>query len=117
LHRIEESELRAIFNTLKIGSSTEQASSIAEPATNKPRTVVYPVSDKVSINYLSNRISAITYIPSIDYDLDTIRQNFGIAKQEEQINESIMLWHYPKMGLKIFIDTNKPDQFVYGPLY
>ena len=77
----------------------------------------YPVDTKTEIDYLNTAVASVTYIPSIDYSMDDIRQNFGQPAQEEKLNDEEQIWIYPTMGLKIFIHNNKPDRFVYAPLH
>ena len=68
------------------------------------------------MSYLNTAISTITYIPSIDYGLETIRQNFGQATEEKQIDEELQIWTYPEMGLQVYIYKSELDHFVYAPL-
>jgi len=102
-HQIEASKLQAIYKSLN------------SPPT-KPGVEFYPVDKTIELDYLNSPISSITYIPSVDYDLESIRQNFGQAPSENKINNELQLWNYPQMGLKIHIHSTEPDQFFYAPL-
>ncbi len=83
---------------------------------NTQETQFYSINNDIEMGYLNTPVSTITYIPLVDYGMEVIRQNFGQAVEEKQINEDLLLWSYPKMGLQIFIYKNKPDHFVYAPL-
>jgi len=102
-YQIEASRLQAIYASL-------------ESPSTKPGIEFYPVDKTIELDYLNSPISSITYIPSVDYDLDTIRQNFGQASSENKINNELQLWNYPQMGLTIRVHSSEPDQFVYAPL-
>jgi len=78
--------------------------------------VFYKIDKETEIKHLSTAASSITYIPSIDYDQETIRQRFGLPSEEIKINDTEEQWTYPDLGLQIYIHTNKPDLFVYKPL-
>ena len=77
---------------------------------------LYSINNKIEMSYLNTAISTITYIPSIDYGLETIRQNFGQATEEKQIDEELQIWTYPEMGLQVYIYKSELDHFVYAPL-
>jgi hypothetical protein len=98
---IKQQELQKLYQLLNSENS-------------EPGTQLFSISNKAEMNYLSTAISAITYIPSIDYGLDAIRQNFGQATEEKQLNEELLLWIYPELGLTIHIHSNTPDEFVYA---
>ncbi len=76
----------------------------------------YSVSEEVQMQYLNTPVASIIYTPSIDYGLETIRQNFGQAAEESKLNNNEQLWYYPEMGLQIYIHKTEPDQFIYAPL-
>ena len=102
-YQIEPKKLQMIYESLN------------SPPT-KPGVEFFPVDKSIELDYLNSAISSITYIPSIDYDLDTIRQNFGQASSENKINDELQLWHYQQMGLTIHIHSTELDEFVYAPL-
>ena len=106
-YQIEQSTLEELYHSL-------------DPLRNNPEAnhgiQLYPVDNETKINYLSTPISTITYIPSIDYGIETIRQSFGPATEEKQINEELQLLSYPEMGLQIYIHKNELDHFVYASL-
>ena len=77
---------------------------------------LYSINNKIEMSYLNTAISTITYIPSIDYGLETIRQNFGQATEEKQIDEELQIWTYPEMGLQVYIYKSELDHFVYAAL-
>ena len=83
---------------------------------NTQGSQLYPINNKIEMSYLNTAISTITYIPSIDYGLETIRQNFGQATEEKQIDEELQIWTYPEMGLQVYIYKSELDHFVYAPL-
>ncbi|MCW8935307.1 MAG: hypothetical protein OQK98_11340 [Gammaproteobacteria bacterium] len=109
-YQIETEELRKIYLSLNKDSSDKESS---EGLINN--ITLYPVSKEIEIEHLNKPVSSITYIPSVDYGEDTIRQNFGPAAEEKQLNDDLQLWFYPEMGLKIYISQSKPDEFVYAP--
>ncbi|VAW58596.1 hypothetical protein MNBD_GAMMA08-526 [hydrothermal vent metagenome] len=80
------------------------------------KTQLYSVNKNIEMQYLNTPVASIIYIPSIDYGLETIRQNFGQAAEENQLNNNEQLWYYPEMGLQIYIHKTEPDQFIYAPL-
>ena len=108
---IDSSKLQDIYRSVK----ASQAENIATEALEEG-IELYSISKEVEIKQLNKPVSSISYIPSIDYDLDSIRQYFGPASEEKQVDEDLQLWNYPEMGLKIYISKSKPDQFVYSPL-
>ena len=105
-YQADSNELLEIYNTITADQKTNQPTSISG-------TQTFSISDKISIQYLNRPVSEIIYIPSVDYDLDAIQENFGVAAQKEQLSETVLVWHYPDMGLTIYIDKNAPDRFVY----
>ncbi len=102
-HQVEQAELEAIYRSL-------------DTTSKKSEVMLLPVTSETEMHYLNSVISSITYIPSIDYGLETIRQNFGQASTETKISDELQLWDYPKMGLQIQIHSTKPDRFVYAAL-
>ena len=108
---IDSSHLQQIYRSLK---STQNDKDGSEQL--KEGIELHPVSKEIEIKNLNKPVSSITYTPSIDYDLESIRQNFGPASQEKQINDDLQLWIYPEMGLNIYISKSMPDRFVYAPL-
>lgn len=79
-------------------------------------TKLYEIDIKTERALLNTPVSSITYVPSIDFGVDVIRQRFGQAAEELTINEDKQLWFYPELGLQIYIYTNELDRFVYSPL-
>jgi len=108
---INSNDLQNIYLSLK-GIQTEKKTS-EEQIKN---IELYSISKKIEMDNLNKPVSGITYIPSVDYDQESIRQYFGLASEEKQINDDLLLWSYPEMGLKIYISQSMPDQFVYAPL-
>ncbi len=108
IYLVEPNELQTIFQSIDKTKPIKETYLIDDSFITS-----YPVADKIKMSYLNKRISRIIYIPSIDYSRETIQQNFGIAAQEEKYNENTQIWHYPEMGLKIYILQDKPDHFVY----
>lgn len=102
-YQIEQKELQLIYDSLSMTSQSEGIK-------------YYPVDTKTEIDYLNTAVSSVTYIPSVDYSMDDIRQNFGQPAEEKKLNDEEQLWSYPTMGLKVFIHNSKPDRFVYAPL-
>ncbi len=111
IYRVKQNDLQAIFKSINKTQQIKQTHFI-----DNSTITSYPVADKIKIAYLNKHISSIIYIPSIDYDRQTIQQNFGVPSEEEQIDKNSQIWHYPEMGLKIYIHHNKPDRFVYKSL-
>lgn len=108
---LEPSDLQQIYRSVKPTQTKK-----AELKTLKEEAGLYSVSNDIEMKYLSKPVSSITYIPSIDYGLETIRQNFGPATEEKQVNDDLQLWRYPEMGLEIYISQSSLDQFIYTPL-
>jgi len=108
---IESSQLQNIYRSLKKSQTDNNDTEALKEGID-----LYAVSKEIEIKQLNKPVSSITYTPSIDYDLDSIRQYFGPAAEEKQINEDLQLWSYPEMGLKIYISQSKPDHFIYTPL-
>jgi len=108
---IKQEELQDIY--LSIAAATNE---LTDEPKLKPGIQSYSVNNQVEIKYLSAPVSQITYIPSIDYGHEVLRQNFGLAAEEIQLNDEEQIWTYPEMGLKIYIHRTKLDRFVYAPL-
>jgi len=106
-YQIEQNELQSVYHSVDNSQVSQK---------DNQEIQLYSVSNKIEMDYLSTPISAITYIPSIDYGLETIQQNFGPATEEMKLSEEEKVLNYPEMGLKIYVHKNKPDQFVYAPL-
>ncbi len=102
-YKAEPEELDAIYK------------SIASPQT-KAGITLFSVNSDTEIKHLSSVIASITYIPSIDYNAQTIRQNFGQPATQSTVNDDLQLWEYPSMGLRIYIYNSGPDRFVYTAL-
>ena len=77
---------------------------------------LYEIDKKDEVSLLNTPISSVTYIPTIDFGEDLIRQRFGQAIEELVINKEKQLWFYPELGLQIYIYANEPDRFVFSPL-
>lgn len=108
---LEPSDLQQIYRSVKPTQTKK-----ADKETLKEKAGLYSVSNDIEMKYLNKPVSSITYIPSIDYGLETIRQNFGPATEEKQVNDDLQLWRYPEMGLEIYISQSMLDQFIYTPL-
>jgi len=106
-YQIEQNELQNIYRSVDKNQISQKDNQAIQ---------LYSVSNKIEIDYLSTPISTITYIPSIDYGLETIHQNFGHASEEKQLSNEEQVLDYPEMGLKIYVHDNKSDRFVYAPL-
>ncbi|VAW59299.1 hypothetical protein MNBD_GAMMA11-1005 [hydrothermal vent metagenome] len=102
-YQLDSENIRTLRTTAKADSTTE-----------KTGMLEYEIDKQTEINYLSTAISGITYIPSIDYGDEVIRQRFGQATQEVKISENERQWLYPKLGLSIFIYADRADRFVYS---
>lgn len=105
-YQLDAQNLQEIYNNLMPTDETSK---------NQP-IVFYKIKKETEIKHLSTAISSITYIPSIDYDHETIRQRFGLAAEELKFSDTEERWRYPDLGLKIYIHKDKPDLFVYNTL-
>jgi len=104
---------------LEPGDLAKIVKSIKTPAENEddPQKIkLYEIDSDTEMSLLNSPVSSITYIPSIDFGEDVIRQRFGQAAEELVINEDKQLWFYPELGLQIYIYANELDRFVYSPL-
>jgi len=104
---------------LEPGDLAKIVKRIKTPAENEgdPQKIkLYEIDSDTEMSLLSTPVSSITYIPSIDFGEDVIRQRFGQAAEELVINEDKQLWFYPELGLQIYIYANELDRFVYSPL-
>jgi len=110
-YKIDSNDLQKIYLSLNSSNPDNKTTEVS----NKD-VEFYSVSQNIEMEHLNKPVSSITYIPSLDYDQESIRQNFGRAAEEKQINDDLQLWSYPEMGLKIYISQSMPDQFVYAPL-
>lgn len=106
-YQIDRKSLQEIVNNTNISTNSEN---------NIQAIKLYEIDKKTEGSLLNTPISSITYIPSIDFGEDVIRQRFGQAAEELKISEEKQLWFYPELGLQIYIYTNEPDRFVYSPL-
>ena len=111
IYKIDSNDLQKIYLSLNSSNPDNKTTEVS----NKD-VEFYSVSQNIEMEHLNKPVSSITYIPSLDYDQESIRQNFGRAAEEKQINDDLQLWSYPEMGLKIYISQSMPDQFVYAPL-
>jgi len=102
-YQIDQKDLELIYQSL----TTDQRASGAN---------TFSIDKDTQIKYLSSPVSSVTYIPSIDYDPQTIRQNFGQPTAEKQVDDELQIWSYAKMGLQIYIYKTQADQFIYTPL-
>lgn len=110
-YQIDSNDLKNIYLSLNNSQSEKKP-----PEIPKKGVELYSVSNDVEMEHLNKPVSSITFIPSVDYDQESIRQNFGPATEEQQVNDDLQLWNYPEMGLQIYISQSMPDQFVYAPL-
>ena len=110
-YQIEPNDLKVIYLSLNTSESDKQ-----HPVIPIKGVELYSVSQKVEMEHLNKPVSSITYIPSVDYDQESIRQNFGPATVEKEINDDLQLWSYPEMGLEIYISKSRPDQYIYAPI-
>ncbi len=104
---INQTDLETIYHSLKSENATPKRINHVD---------FYSVNEKTKMRYLSAAISGVTYIPSIDYDLQSIRQNFGQPAKEKTLNKELQEWSYPEMGLLIHVHSTLPDRFIYKPL-
>ncbi|MCU7959658.1 MAG: hypothetical protein KZQ58_06595 [gamma proteobacterium symbiont of Bathyaustriella thionipta] len=75
------------------------------------------LSDEEAQKSLSYPISGLTWIPSWKgMDSDYLRQRFGEPAAWKQVNEQIVQWYYPKLGVDIQINSDGPEIFSYWPL-
>jgi len=102
-YQIDQKSLESIYRSMQAPGVTHPVETIQ-------------ISNDIEMKYLSATIASITYIPSVDYELQTIRQYFGQASEEKSISDEYQLWSYPEMGLQIHIHSTEPDQFVYAQL-
>lgn len=58
-------------------------------------------------------ISAITYIPTAQYDPEVVTQRFGPPESKRDLDETRALWLYPANGLAIIIDSKKREVLHY----
>lgn len=70
----------------------------------------------IEMNLLTTVISGLTYRPAVDFDIDIILQRFGLPAIEDKISDNIEHWQYPDLGLKIIIDKQGLDQFIYSSI-
>lgn len=106
-YQLDAKTLRNIFKSAKSPENNSSA---------KGQVVLHEIDKKDEISLLNTPISSITYIPSIDFGEELIRQRFGQAIEELVINDEKQLWFYPDLGLQIYIYSNEPDRFVFSPL-
>ncbi|HED35773.1 MAG TPA: hypothetical protein ENJ08_16390 [Gammaproteobacteria bacterium] len=111
IYQLDETKITALRNTLKIDETTENATTETRAHNGAQE---YEIDKQNEIAWLSTPVKGITFIPSIDYGEDTIRQRFGQAAKQLKINENEQRWIYPEFGLEIFIYTDRPDRFVYS---
>ncbi|VAW69970.1 hypothetical protein MNBD_GAMMA10-1344 [hydrothermal vent metagenome] len=108
LYQLDKATILALRNTLKIDKTTQTGI--------ETRPLEYEIDKQNEMSWLSTPVAGITFIPSIDYDKDTIQQRFGQAAKQLKINENEQHWLYPEFGLKIFIYADRPDRFVYSSI-
>jgi len=107
IYQLDKTKILALHKTLKTDEAADKVSA-------QSNAQEYKIDKQDEIAWLSTPVQGITFIPSIDYGEDTIRQRFGQAIKQLKINETEQLWVYPEFGLKIFIYTDRPDRFVYS---
>lgn len=106
-YEIDQKDLDKLFQSL-------DKPAISQNDNNKVKR--YKISKAAEISYLNSAVATITYIPSIDFGMESIRQRFGTATDEVKINKEEQLWVYPDLGLEIHIHASQPDRFVYSAL-
>ncbi len=107
IYQLDRTKILDLRNRLKIDETTTEASLDAI-------TQEYEIDKQDEISWLSTPVAGITFIPSIDYGEDTIRQRFGQATKQLKINKNEQQWLYPEFGLRVFIYADRPDRFVYS---
>lgn len=65
------------------------------------------------IALLDTPIARIIYTPVNDYSNGSIEQRFGEADEIRQVNEKQQVMLYRKYNLSVYINSDKPDVFVY----
>lgn len=105
-YQLKQDELHRLYTKLKTSSldNTEQ------------RVYEFKLSSEDEMSYLSTPVASITYTPSTDLGFDTILQRFGPPSDDKVITDEQRVLDFPKMGLKIYIYKNSPDQFIYSAL-
>lgn len=106
-YQLDSEKLAEIFNKLPKNSTV---------SIDDTEAMLYPLDIKTERSLLNTPVSSITYIPSIDFGEDIIRQRFGQAAEELIISDVKQLWFYPELGLQVYIHADKPDRFVYSSL-
>lgn len=126
----EKLELIARYNELTIGgliaeinlaydldeTSLKQLYHSAKTEQRHNNGAYLKLSSQDEMKLLNTPVKKITYIPSIDYGEEILRQRFGQAAEERVINETTAHWIYPELGLTIIVRQDQADEFIYSKL-
>lgn len=74
----------------------------------------YTLSEADDAQALTATITAITYVPAVDYDADLVRQRFGEPSERLKGNDGIH-WLYPQQGLDLLLGDNGQALLQYVP--
>lgn len=106
-YKVAQNTLAEIYQSLNEASTT--ANTLAS-------NQYHAIDKETEMNFLNTVVERITYIPSVDFGEEVIRQRFGQAAKETVIDENTQRWSYPQLGLDIILQRNKPDEFIYSSL-
>ena len=65
------------------------------------------------IELLNTPVSKLIYTPVTDYSAKAVKRQLGDADTIEELNEKQQIMRYKKFNLTVYINSDKPDVFVY----
>lgn len=59
------------------------------------------------------RIWRLVYMPTANYDVETIVKQFGEPESKESLSEGLVYWYYPEKGVAVLEDKDGREIFYY----
>ncbi|MDQ1362764.1 MAG: hypothetical protein QG652_624 [Pseudomonadota bacterium] len=124
LHNTEPAQLIATHENMMLGEEMaqldlqyqidetelaymQQSSTVFSPC----QPVQLTTEDEIAL--LNTPIAKIIYTPVTDYSTNKVEHHFDEADEIRQINETQQIMFYREIGLTVYINSDKPDVFVY----
>lgn len=77
-----------------------------------PCQFVRPTMEQ-EIELLNATIAKLIYTPASDHTTKSVKRQLGEADAIEEVNEKQQIMRYKKFNLTVYINSDKPDVFVY----
>lgn len=74
----------------------------------------WTLKDEVKRQQSLRKVKSLTYIPGYSgMDASFIAQRFGEPESREKVDETTELWLYPKLGVRVLLDSDGKEVFEY----